>query len=430
MFTRFRPMTATAMAAILGCSMLAMTAPAAAKEKPKKEEPAKGPSLTPSKAFQPVGKQMEDASKKKDAAALQAAVTAGQAAATTNDDKYFLGFYTLQLGILTKNEALQEQGLDTALDSGLTPPADQGLYNFYSGRFAYMKKDYPKAQKRLEAAKAAGSAETSLPMLLMDTYLSQNQVDQGLAVAKAAIAADQAAGRVPSEELFVRPAKALQAAKRTDDLLDILTLRVRAYPIPAVWRNTLYILLQQSGGDKDLNIDVLRLMSATNSMAERGEYLEYAALATEAGFPGEVVAVVKQGINKKIFTEKDERFGSILTTQTERANSDRPGLFADAAKPVTAANAKSARATGDALVGFGDPAKAIPFYESVAATDPVALYRLGVAQALAGQTDAAVSTFSKVQGNRARLAQLWTIHVQAKAAPAAPAPTPAATPAS
>ena len=109
MFTRFRPMTATAMAAILGCSMMAMTAPAAAKEKPAKEEPAKGPKLSPSKAFAPIGKQMEDASKKKDAAALQAAVTAGQAVATSNDDKYFLGFYTLQLGILAKNEALQEQ---------------------------------------------------------------------------------------------------------------------------------------------------------------------------------------------------------------------------------------------------------------------------------------------------------------------------------
>ncbi|WP_428681692.1 tetratricopeptide repeat protein [Sphingopyxis sp.] len=428
MFTRFRPMTATAMAAILGCSMLATTAPAAAKEKPKKEEAAKGPSLSPSKAFQPVGKQMEDASKKKDAAALQAAVTAGQSVATTNDDKYFLGFYTLQLGILTKNEALQELGLDTALDSGLTPAADQGLYNFYSGRFAYIKKDYPKAQKRLEAAKAAGSAETALPMLLMDTYLSQNQVDQGLAVAKAAIAADQAAGRVPSEELFVRPAKALQAAKRTEDLLDILTLRVRAYPIPQVWRNTLYILLQQSGGDKDLNIDVLRLMRATNSMTERGEYLEYAALATEAGYPGEVVAVVNQGIAKNVFPRTDERFASILSTQTDRAKSDNAGLLADAGKPASAANPKAARATADALVGIGEPAKAIPFYEVIAASDPVAQYRLGVAQALAGQKDAAVASFAKVTGNRARLAQLWTIHVQAPAAAAAPAP--ATTPAS
>ncbi|HEX2813452.1 MAG TPA: tetratricopeptide repeat protein [Sphingopyxis sp.] len=426
MFTRFRPMSATAMAAILGCSMMAMTAPAAAKEKPKKEEAAKGPSLSPSKAFEPAGKKMQDAAKKKDAAALQAAVTEGQSVASSNDDKYFLGFYTLQLGILNKDEALQEQGLDTALDSGFVPAADAGLYNFYSGRFAYVKKDYPKAIKRFEAAKAAGSAEEALPTLLMDSYLNAGQVDQGLAIAKAGIEAAHAAGRPAPEDLYVRPAKALQAAKRTDDLLDILTLRVRDYPQPEIWRNTLYILLQQVGGDKDLNLDILRLMRATGAMTDRGEYLEYTALATDAGFPGEVVAVINEGLAKNVFPKTDARFGPLLASQTERANADRAGLIADAGKPGLTSNPKVARSTADALVGIGEVAKAIPIYEAIAATDPVAQYRLGVAQALAGQADAATASFAKVQGNRARLAKLWTVHAQPKAAPAAPAaPAPA-----
>ncbi|WP_257550230.1 tetratricopeptide repeat protein [Sphingopyxis sp. DBS4] len=425
MFTRFRPMSATAMAAILGCSMMAMVAPAAAKEKPKKEEAAKGPSLSPSKAFGPVGKKMEDAAKKKDAAALQAAVTEGQSVASSNDDKYFLGFYTLQLGILNKDEALQEQGLDMALDSGFVPASDAGLYNFYSGRFAYVKKNYPKAIQRFEAAKAAGSAEESLPVLLMDSYLNAGQVDQGIAIAKAGIEAAHAAGRPASEDLYVRPAKALQAAKRTDDLLDILTLRVRDYPQPEIWRNTLYILLQQVGGDKDLNLDILRLMRATGAMTDRGEYLEYTALATDAGFPGEVVSVINEGAAKNIFPKSDARFGPLLASQTERANADRSGLIADAGKPGLTSNPKVARSTADALVSIGEVAKAIPIYEAIASADPVAQYRLGVAQALAGQSDAAVASFAKVQGNRARLAKLWTVHVQAKAAPAAPAAAPA-----
>ena len=426
MFTRFRPMSATAMAAILGCSMMAMTAPAAAKEKPKKEEAAKGPSLSPSKAFAPAGKKMEDAAKKKDAAALQAAVTEAQSVASSNDDKYFLGFYTLQLGILNKDEALQAQGLDMALDSGFVPATDAGLYNFYSGRFAYVKKDYPKAIQRFEAAKAAGSAEESLPTLLMDSYLNAGQVDQGLAIAKAGIEAAHAAGRPAPEDLYVRPAKALQAAKRTDDLLDILTLRVRDYPQPEIWRNTLYILLQQVGGDKDLNLDILRLMRATGAMTDRGEYLEYTALATDAGFPGEVVAVINEGLAKNVFPKTDARFGPLLASQTERANADRAGLIADAGKPGLTSNPKVARSTADALVGIGEVAKAIPIYEAIAATDPVAQYRLGVAQALAGQSDAATASFAKVQGNRARLAKLWTVHAQPKAAPAAPAaPAPA-----
>lgn len=423
MFTHFRPMSATAIAAVLGCALMTTAIPAAAKEKPKKEEAGQGPKLSPSKAYVPIAKKMGDAIKAKDAAGLQAALAEGQAAVSSNDDKYLQGFYTLQLGILNKDEALQSQGLETALDSGMVPPTEIATYSFYSGRFAYVAKDYAKATTRFEQAKAAGSTDSALPMLLMDSYLNSGRVDEGLALAKATIEAERAAGRVPSEELYVRPGKALQAAKRTEDLLDILTLRVRDYPQPTIWRNTLYILLQQVGGDKDMNLDILRLMRATGAMTERGEYLEYAALATEAGYPGEVVSLVRQGIGAKIFTEKDERFSQILDSQTGRANADRPILLADAGKPVT--NPKAARATADALVGIGETAKAIPLYTAIAASDPVAQYRLGVAQALSGQTDAAVASFAKVTGNRTRLAKLWTVYAQSKVAAPAPVAAPA-----
>ena len=54
MFTRFRSMPATAMAAVLGCALMATAAPASAqkKEKPKKGEEAKE-GLSASKEFGP-----------------------------------------------------------------------------------------------------------------------------------------------------------------------------------------------------------------------------------------------------------------------------------------------------------------------------------------------------------------------------------------
>jgi hypothetical protein len=183
MFNRFRSMPATAMAAVLGCALIATATPAAAqkKEKPKKEEAGKGKGLTASKGFSPALKKMTDATAAKDAAALQAALTEGQASATAPDDKYLIGFYQLQLGILNKDQVAQAQGLDVMLDSGLTPPENLAVYNFFSGNFAYGAKDYPKAIKRLEAARAAGSTEPNVPVLLMDSYLNSGQVDQGIA---------------------------------------------------------------------------------------------------------------------------------------------------------------------------------------------------------------------------------------------------------
>lgn len=436
MFTRFRSMPATAMAAVLGCALLATATPAAAqkREKAKKEEAAKGKQLTASKGFAPALKKMTEATTAKDAAALQAALVEGQASASTPDDKYLVGFYQLQSGILSKDQTLQAQGLDVMIDSGLTPAENVGTYNFYSGNFAYAAKNYAKAIQRLEAAKAAGATEPALSPMLMDSYLNAGQIDKGWEIAQAGIASARSAGTKPSEELYVRPAQAFQKANRTNEMLDVLTMRVQDYPTPATWRNTLYILLQQAGGDKEMNLDILRLMRATNSMTQRPEYLEYAALATEAGYPGEVVALVKQGQDSGAIPKTDTHFGNILETQTPRAATDASAVASDAGKPATLANPKAARATADALVGNGEPAKAIPLYEAALAAnpaDPVVQYRLGVAQALAGQSDAAVASFAKVQGNRQRLAKLWAVHAKAGATPAAaPAAAPASTPAS
>ena len=429
MFKRFRQTSATAVAAVLGCALI-VAAPAAAKEKPKKEEEQKGAQLKPSKEFSPALKKLTEAAKAKDMAALESALAEGQASATSPDDKYLVSFYELQLGIGKSDKAIQGKALDGMLESGLTPAESLAPYNFFSGNFAYGDKDYAKAVKRLEAAKAAGSTEQGLPVLLMDSYLKLNQVDQGLAVAKDAIAAARAAGRVPSEELYVRPANALQAAKRNGELLDILGMRLQDYPQPAIWRNTLFILLQQEASDKVMNLDTFRLMRATKSMTQRPEYLEYAALATEAGYPSEAVAVIKEGQDANVIQKTDERFNTILESQEPRAKADAVALKSDAAKPATAANAKLARQTADGLVGIGDYATAISLYEKAAAGgDPLAQYRLGVAQALAGQKDAAVASFAKVQGDRARLANLWTIHLTAKAPAAAETATPAAAPA-
>ena len=429
MFKRFRQTSATAVAAVLGCALI-VAAPAAAKEKPKKEEEEKGAQLKPSKEFSPALKKLTEAAKAKDMAALEAALAEGQASATSPDDKYLVSFYELQLGIGKSDKAIQGKALDGMLESGLTPPESLAAYNFFSGNFAYGDKDYAKAVKRLEAAKAAGSTEQGLPVLLMDSYLKLNQVDQGLAVAKEAIAAARAAGRVPSEELYVRPAGALQAAKRNGELLDMLAMRLEDYPQPVIWRNTLFILLQQEASDKVMNLDTFRLMRATKSMTQRPEYLEYAALATEAGYPNEAVAVIKEGQAANVIQTSDERFNTILESQEPRAKADAVALKGDAAKPATAANPKLARQTADGLVGIGDYATAISLYEKAAAGgDPLAQYRLGVAQALAGQKDAAIASFAKVQGDRARLANLWTIHLSAKAPAAAAAAAPATAPA-
>lgn len=436
MIKRVRSMPATALAAVLGFAMMTTAAPTAAREKQKKEEEgaAKGPTISPSKAFGPSTKKLAEALDKKDTAALQAALTEAQGVATSDDDKYLVGFYQLQLGILTKDQAVQEQGLDGMLGSTKVPAENAAVYNFYSGRFAYAKKDYAKAAQRFEAAQAAGSTEPDLPLVMVSSYIEGGQVDKGVALAKDNITKTMAAGQTPSEQMFVMPARALQAANRTDEMLDLLALRVQAYPNPQTWHQTLMIVLKVSGADKDRSLDTFRLMRATNSLLDRNEYTEYAALATEAALPGEAVAAIRDGQAKKVVPTPDAKLDAVAKAQEERAGDEEATLGAYAKKPSTLSNPKVAGATGDALVGYGRAAEALPLYQaaiSAGGDKELWTYRLGVAQVLTGDTAAAKASFGQIAGPRKLLAKFWlaklntTASAPAAAAPAAPGAQPA-----
>src|SRR3546814_5099416 len=93
-------------------------------------------------------------------------------------------------------------------------------------------------------------------------------------------------------QMFVIPARALQEANRTNEMFDMLALRVQAYPTPETWNQSLRLVLANAGGDKAMSLDVFRLMQATDALRNRNEVAEYSAIAAEAAPPGEAVAAI------------------------------------------------------------------------------------------------------------------------------------------
>ena len=427
---RVIPLVSRATLALVLGAMAMTSSPALAQKKKKEKEAeaaaAAAPAISPSKEYLPEARKVQTAFQAKDAVALEAALAAADAFATTPQDKYLQSQFRLQLGIMKSDQAVQAAALDGMIDSGLAPATDAAKFNFFSGQFAYNGKDYEKAIRRLTAAKAAGAKDRDLPLLLMDSYLRTNRIDEALAVSRAEIAAQRAAGARPAEDYYVRPAKSLQTAGRRDDLLDLLTMRVQDYPQPAIWRNTLFIVMQ--GADKDMTFDTLRLMRAAGAMSEKGEVQEYAALATEGGLPGEVLAVIDEARAKGIVPAGDAKFNEIYAGQKARTVGDKAALDADAAKGMALPTARRARSTADALYGYGDYAKAAALYQVAldkgdTEADLVKL-RLGAAQHLSGNHEAAKTTLAGVNGPRQRLAKLWLINIAAKQAPAATAAAP------
>ncbi|NJS13638.1 MAG: tetratricopeptide repeat protein [Sphingopyxis sp.] len=172
------------------------------------------------------------------------------------------------------------------------------------------------------------------------------------------------------------------------------------------------------------------MMRSAGALKERPEIQEYAALATENGLPGEVLSMIDEVRAQGSIPANDARFNEIYATQKARTAGDKAALDADAAKGAALPTARRARGTADALMGYGDYAKAAALYQvALDKGDPEAdlvRLRLGVAQHRAGNHDAAKATLATVGGTRKRLATLWTTHIkqkQAPAAPAAPAPT-------
>lgn len=421
----------SALALALGA--VAITASPAMAQKKKKEKEseaaaAAASTITPSKDYLPEARKVQAAYTAKDAVALEAALAAADAVATTPQDKYLQSQFRLQLGLLKSDQTLQASALDGMIDSGLAPAADTGRFNFFSGQFAYNKKDYAKAATRFASAKAAGHKDEKLDLLLMDSYLQSGRLDEALVVVRAAVQAERAAGKRPSDDYYARSAKALQTAGRRDDLIAVLTMRVQDYPQADIWRNTLFIAMQ--GADKDTTLDILRLMRSAGAMTSRAEVQEYAELATEGGLPGEVLAVIDEARAKGIVPAKDARFDEIYASQKARTVGDKAALDRDAALGAAIPNARRARSTADALFSYGDYVKAAAMYQvALDKGDPqvdLVTLRLGVAQHMSGQHDVAKTTLAKVTGPRQQLAGLWLVNIankQAAATTAVPATT-------
>lgn len=412
----------TAGAVALAAASIALVAsptPALAK-KEKAAKPAKGGGLTPSKEFLLIAVELQKASTAKDAAALEAGIAKGTPLATTPDDKYLLGSAINQLSILKGDGIMQTKGLGMMLDSGKVAAVDQPKFQMVVGKGAFVDKDYARALTLLNAAKSAGLVDPLLDRMIVESLFATNQNDQAIAAAKAAVAADRAANRKPSEGVFIAPAQYLLKANRKTEALDWLIMRSEFYSDPKAWQNLVLVYLQSTPNDKDMTLDALRLLRASNAMTSRTEYVEHAALASELGLPGEAVAVINEARARGIAKAGDKFFDEIFARQNPQIAADRAAIARDKASASTFPNGLRAKSTGDASFAYGDYATAQQMYELALSKGKVDTgmiqTRLGMALLMQGKAAEAKATFDKITGPRAHLARIWSVYAQQKMA--------------
>lgn len=405
-----------ALAAVLTLGTSALGASPALAQK--KAEKGAGSELKVSEEFRKAAGPAETAVKAKDWAAADPAITAAEAVAKSDDEKYFAAFMRLQLELGRNNEAGQRTALGILANNPKTPPESQRVfatqYNLLSGIAASRDKKHAEAIQFLTKARELGVADPAgdIAVSLANSYAATGKQAEAIAEVNRAIQARKAAGQKPPADWYKFAIPKVNQLGDRSAMADWLTRYIQDYPSVQNWRWAIQVFRQGTAGtnEKVEKLDLYRLMRATNALAGRGDYADYAFSAQQAGLPWEAIAVLDEGRKAGVVPAGDADTQRIYTAS--QAGVKAEGSLDALAKQAAAAKTGTAAAqTGDAFLASGNHARALELYDLALQkggvnADEVALHR-GIALQRLGRKDEARSAFQSVKGAYANLALLW-----------------------
>jgi tetratricopeptide (TPR) repeat protein len=394
----------------------ALTAsPAAAQDqKAAAQQPAQ-PQVKPSKQALKALVELQDAVNKNDVANIPAKIAAAQAVATTKEDRYLIAQLQLKAALAAKNNAAMASAIDAVAASGYLEPTKVSDLYVSLGSILYNDKQYAQAQAAFQKALAANSRNVDAASLLGEALFSQGQKAQAAAAFQQAVQAATAAGQKPDEKLLKRAVGVAYDAQ-SPTAVDLARQWVAAYPGPSSWSDAIAIYRNLNHPDIEGTLDLLRLMQATGSLNQAGEYDLFARAAIEQNNYNEAQAVLDAGIAAKAVNPTDAQTRELIAALKARPKVTAADLET-AAK--TTANGTTLLHIGDRYAAMGEYSKAVEVYRAAmdkpGVDKAVANLHLGMALARAGDKAGAVAALNAVTGPRADIAKFWLTYVNQKA---------------
>lgn len=369
--------------------------------------------------------KVSDAEFKAAAQALAPKVPAIEAAVKTPLDRLIAGDWARQIGMYANDDALTARGLDNMLASGQLQPDVAKQVGAMRGQMAYLAKDYPKAIEVLTPLVAGNYNDDAIAQMLAESYASAGNPAQGIEAIKTAIAARKAAGGKVPDDWFARANRIAYNAKLGPQAIEMVTLQVQNDPTALNWLGAGQLVREFGGFSKEESLDLGRLFVRSGALdnepkyTER-EYIEYIQAADPRRLPGEVQKVTEQGIAKGALKTSDPFVSDALAQAKSRVAADKASLAGLEKETRASASGKTAAATADAYLSYGEAAKAEEFYQMAlqkgGADANLVLTRLGIAMIDQGKVADAKAALAKVTGVRAPLARLWSIYADTKGA--------------
>ncbi|WP_211451974.1 tetratricopeptide repeat protein [Collimonas antrihumi] len=308
---------------------------------------------------------------------------------------------------------------EAVIASGRLTPDEQAKIVKALGSLYYDAQNYPKAIEWFSRSLKENGNDPQTRTLLIQSYYLGNDIPRATSELQKDIAADESAGRAPSE---INLKLLISCALKTNDkaaYLVALEKLTTYYPKKEYWADLLNRVQGKPGFSDRLILDVYRLKAATAKLQTSVEFTDMAQLALLAGFPAEAKQVLDQGYQSGLLgSGADAAKQKRLRDQANKAAADDLKTMAQSEASVSSAKEGTGQINlGYALVTAGQFDKGLTLMEDglkkSAKRSEDAKLHLGIAYQLAGQKDKAIQAFKSVQGTDgvADLARLWVMQV-------------------
>jgi tetratricopeptide (TPR) repeat protein len=407
---------ALGVALVLGTASVVAPAPADAQKKKKGEaaQPAQR-SFNLSKEERAALLPVQNAITAKDWATAQAGLPAAIAVAQSPDGRYAIGRFQLEIGLGTNNVALQSQGLENLIASGQVPAADLPIIWRNRGALANNAGDKAKAEASFAKVVELTPNDPDALINLAQVRSDLKRPKEAVQLIQRAIEMKRAAGQ-PVDESWYKYALKIAFDGRSDPAMrqasqTLSRQLVASFPTKENWRDALLIFRDTSSLDPAAELDVLRFMRASGSLAGERDWYDLIDGLYKAGNFAEAKAVLDDGTAKRMIDPKKAAFAEMIRLTNARLAGDRASLASEESKALAGANGTMALKIGDAFYGYGEHSKAIALYRAALSKGGVdsnlVNTRLAMALLASGDRAGAEAVFKALTGTRGDLGGFW-----------------------
>lgn len=312
---------------------------------------------------------------------------------------------------------------ERSLNSGLVPNDQVNERTKTLATLYFQTKNYRKALDWAKKSLERQPNQQDMGQMVAQSYYLLNDFPNAAASMQKVIQQAERAGKVPEENWLQIVLSSHFKADNKNGVAEALKQIVRYHPTDEYWENLLDIYRRKSSDDR-ITLGYYRLMDEVGVLKDKGDIVEMAQLAMDAGVPGEAEEIVERNIQNGVLKSDDKteqgRYDRLLSGAKRQASADKASLPQLAQEAEKASRGQAFVALGHAYLSYDRYDDAIAAIEKGIKKGGVldvdeAQILLGIAYMKKGQKEQARQAFRAVSKDSKwnDLSDLWVIRTNA-----------------